>query len=102
MKQPQALISLLLDKTAEYGDRSDAAMDLEAYDDDEVETALGAIATDPNEDPDLIDQSGESLAGIWCRKGRLDETVLKTMQPAAYQVAIAIIEQRCPDLVKHA
>ena len=40
MKQPQGLIEVLLDVTAAEADRDDAAMDLAAYDEPEVEDAL--------------------------------------------------------------
>ena len=40
MKQPQGLIEALLDVTAAEADRDDAAMDLAAYDEPEVEDTL--------------------------------------------------------------
>ena len=39
MQQPQGLIEVLLDATAAEADRDDAAMDLAAYDEPEVEEA---------------------------------------------------------------
>jgi hypothetical protein len=39
VKQPQGLIEVLLDVTAAEADRDDAAMDLAAYDEPEVEDA---------------------------------------------------------------
>ena len=46
MKQPQGLIEVLLDVTASEADRDDAAMDLAAYDEPEVEDALIQVGAD--------------------------------------------------------
>src|SRR5204863_9158536 len=58
VEQPQGLISVLLDRGAEFGDRDDAAMDLGAFDDQSAFDALLAVATDPTEDSDLHDTCG--------------------------------------------
>jgi len=46
MKQPQGLIAVLRDVTASEADRDDAAMDLAAYDEAEVEEALIRVGAD--------------------------------------------------------
>ena len=62
VKQPQGLIEVLLDVTAAEADRDDAAMDLAAYDEPEVEDALIHVGADAST-PNLVAAScGESLA----------------------------------------
>lgn len=62
--QPAGLISVLLDRLAPFGDRSDAAMDLGAFDEPEAAAALKQLAEDATEDPDLVEQCRESLMDI--------------------------------------
>ena len=85
IEQPQGLIELLLDKNAEFGDRDDAAMDLYKYDEPEAEQALIRVVQDMNEDADILDSAGESLAEIWKRKARWDASVVARMHPIAGQ-----------------
>jgi hypothetical protein len=80
-KQPEALIRLLLDKGAEFGDRDDAAMDLAGFDDPEAEEALTTVAQDLADDEDIVDRAGESLAEIWKRKGKWDSGIVAQMHP---------------------
>ena len=54
---------------APFGDRSDAAMDLGAFDEPEAVAALNRIVDDATEDPDLVDQCRESLLDIQRRRG---------------------------------
>ncbi|NNE47284.1 MAG: hypothetical protein HKN37_11555 [Rhodothermales bacterium] len=81
-QQPSGLISVLLDQSAEFGDRDDAAMDLASYDDPVVAKALLRIVLDHSENEDLIDSAGESLAAVWSRSAREDSVLLKRMHPA--------------------
>jgi hypothetical protein len=81
--QPQGLISVLTDKIAEFGDRHDAAMDLEAYDESIAEDALILIVTDISEDEDIVDAAAESLLAIWHRKNKRDAGVIAKMHSAA-------------------
>jgi hypothetical protein len=83
VKQPAGLISVLLDSSAEFGDRDDAAMDLEAFDEPEAEEALLTIALDPMVDEFLADRAGESIWGIWKRKQKYDANIVRKMHPAA-------------------
>ncbi len=64
MKQPEGLISVLLDEDAPISERDDAAMDLDSYDEPEAEAALIAVATDPRVDEVIAWSAGESLAEI--------------------------------------
>ena len=72
MKQPKGLIEALLDVKAAEADRDDAAMDLAAYDEPEVEDALIHVGADAST-PNIVAAScGESLAEIWMRKKTLN------------------------------
>ena len=82
-EQPEGLIGLLLDKSAETGDRHDAAMDLGIYDDPRVERALLQVALDLTEDEEIADAVGESLSQVWKRAGKEDVTIVEQMHPAA-------------------
>jgi hypothetical protein len=79
----EGLISVLLDTTAQFADRDDAAMDLGSFDEPEVENALLKIILNHNEDEVLVDSAGESLKEIWQRKGQIKEDLVKKMHPAA-------------------
>jgi hypothetical protein len=82
-KQPEGLLSVLLDRSAPDSDRDDAAMDLHAYDEPEVEEALLSVALDHADDENVIDSAGESLSAIWQRKGKHDATLVASMHPSA-------------------
>jgi hypothetical protein len=79
----RALLSYLLDRSADLGGRDDVAMDLWESDDPEAEAALIQLALDHTENVVLIDSAGESLRSIWERKGKLDQDVVARMHPAA-------------------
>ena len=81
--QPQGLLNVLVDCACEYGDRHDAAMDLAAFDEPEVEAALLAVALEHSEDPDIADAAGESLSEIWLRKGKNFPELVAAMHPEA-------------------
>jgi hypothetical protein len=101
-RQPEGLISVLLDTAAEYGDRDDAAMDLAAHDGEAVERALARVATDPGTDEDLADTCGQSLAEIWSRRNSLNDSVLVKLVPASLRIALRTLEVRSPDLAAQA
>jgi hypothetical protein len=82
-KQPEGLISVLLDTNAEFGDRDDAAMDLGEYDEPAAEEALLKVVLSQVEDDDIADTAGESLWQIWTRKGKVDSRLVARMHPAA-------------------
>jgi len=95
--QPKSLITLLLDETAEFGDRDDAAMDLCQFNEPSVEVALLRIATSSDEDPELVERCGESLAAIWCRKNKLDRTKINYLQSAALSILTAYCRAHRPE-----
>lgn len=79
--QPAGLISVLRDRSAEHGDRDDAAMDLAEY--DTAITALIEVAMSPDEDEDLVESCGESIAEIWQRTSGFDATIFDRLPNAA-------------------
>ena len=82
-KQPEGLISVLLDRSAPAGDRDDAAMDLYEYDEPEVEEALLSVVLDHADEEIVIESAGESLYQIWQRKGKHDASLVTSMHPSA-------------------
>ena len=80
MQQPQGLIEVLLDVTASEADRDDAAMDLAAYDEPEVEEALIRMGADSSTPNSVAASCGEALAEIWIRKKTLNLDALKRLQ----------------------
>jgi hypothetical protein len=97
VEQPQGLIRVLLDESAEYGDRGDAAMDLGAYDEPEAEGVLLSVACRPGAHPDLAERRGESLGEIWSRRDALDADGLARLEGAAKEMALGVIEARRPE-----
>lgn len=82
-QQPSGLISVLLDKSREFGDRDDAAMDLGSYDGSDVEEALLKVVMDHSEDEDIVDRAVESLAEVWLRTGCENPELVEKMHPVA-------------------
>lgn len=68
VEQREGLISVLLDRSAEFGDRHDAAMDLAGFDEPEVWEALTRVKNDPNEEQDIVEEAEQSLLEIQRRK----------------------------------
>ena len=96
MKQPQGLIEVLLDVTASEADRDDAAMDLVAYDEPEVEEALIRVAADLSNPSSVAASCGESLAEIWIRKRKLNHAALQRLSREAYNEAMELIRAKEP------
>ena len=99
-RQPAGLISLLLDRTAEFGDRDDAAMDLGTFDQLEVVSALATVAADPTEDDDLVARCGESLAQIWAKRGSVNEGMFERLRSTAQVEIRAYLRARAPELAR--
>jgi hypothetical protein len=93
-----ALTKVLLDTSAEFGDRDDAAMALASSDSSEAEVALLKLATDTSVDSDLADRCGEGLAHIWSRRGHVDRNTLSSLNRVALRVALATIKALSPIL----
>ena len=81
--QPAGLISVLLDSSAPFGDRHDAAMDLGHFNASEAEAALLQVVLNLAEDSDIADAAGESLRSIWSRTGKYDTKLTQSFHPEA-------------------
>ena len=97
-RQPDGLISVLLNQNAELGDRDDAAMDLGLFDEGEAEQALSVVACDPKTDEDLLDSCAESLAEIWSRRQEVPVDVLVKLPQLGRRIAIATLRAKAPRL----
>lgn len=102
INQPNNLIQILLNEEASYGDRHDAAMDLGSFDAVNIEAALARIACDDAADEDLADACGESLAEIWCRKGRVSKEIFSKLSSSSLKIALAMLKTRHPNLAAEA
>ena len=94
MKQPNGLISVLLDKTASEAERDDAAMDLGLFPEHQALEALIQIALDPSQDEDLGDVCGESIARIWVSLDQMDLEVFNNLAKASKREAFDFIESQ--------
>ena len=80
------LLTTLLDAKMSLDERMEAASYLESYDEPQAEEGLAKVARDQGEDPDLLDYCGESLAGIWSRKGVINFALLSQLAPPALAI----------------
>lgn len=81
---PEDLLACLLDKSVEFGDRDDAAMELGRFDLPWVEEGLMCVVTDHDEDEMIVDSAAESLFEIYLRQERqVDAATVARMHPAA-------------------
>ena len=99
MQQPEGLISVLLDKTACIDERDDAAMDLGAYDDNRVLTALLSIVLDSKAESFIMDTCGESIAEIWVKRNYFDIDIYKKIAPAARHELYRYIKRAKPEWI---
>ena len=90
VNQPEGLISVLNDLSAPFGDRGDAAMDLGAY--DEALPTLVAIAGREGEDPDIVEDCGESIGDIWKRTGGFDRAIYLSLPADAQKMISGILD----------
>jgi hypothetical protein len=94
-----ALIAILLDHSARIDERDDAAMYLGKSDDEAALTALLQVSSDTAEDESVVASSGESLAQIIVRTGRLDPRWIRRLAPAALNEVIPWVTRERPDLL---
>jgi hypothetical protein len=94
MRQPDGLISVLLDGTASLDERDDAAMDLHAYDEPQAEGVLFSVAVNPATAPVFVASCGESLGEIWSRRTEIPVQALHALPPQARDEAAAILDLR--------
>ena len=79
--QPQGLISVLSNQTADLDDRIEAAADLGIY--NEALPVLIEAAQNTAEDEMVAESIGESISNIWMRVGGFDADLVARMHPAA-------------------
>ncbi|MFG2564318.1 hypothetical protein ACGFR6_02615 [Streptomyces sp. NPDC048567] len=94
MTDENSLIRVLLNLDARFDERDDAAMDLESYNGLNVISALAKIASDPREDPGLVDSAAESLGGVMARTGFRDAQIIEGLTPSARVMVISILNAR--------
>lgn len=92
----ELLARILVDRSAEYVDRDEAALQLWEFDGARARAALTEIALD-NADEQLADTAAQSLSEIWCRTGQPDWEVFRRLRGAARKIARHIILLRRPD-----
>ncbi len=80
--------------------RDEAASELELFDEPVVEAVLIKVGMETNLDTNITDTIGESLAGIWCRKGKFDREVYEKLHPKVKIMAKAILGSVNPYLFK--
>jgi len=88
-----------MDVAAREDERDDAAMDLEAFDGKEVESALVLVASDPSESAIVASSAGESLGVIWARKRHLPVGVMAQLRLDARLEAEAVLSAQAPNLL---
>jgi hypothetical protein len=94
-----ALVAILLDRAARIDERDDAAMYLGRSNDDAALTALLHVASDPGEEDLVQASSGESLARIFVRTGRLNPAWLHELTPVALHEVIPWVRRARPELL---
>jgi flagellar basal body-associated protein FliL len=83
LKQPEGLISVLLDFEGDISDRDDAAMDLYKYKTPEVERALLEVLFRHHENEIIIDSAAETLMEIWRDDFKNKLHLVEQMHPKA-------------------
>lgn len=86
-----SLIVILLDKSARWDERDDAAMDLADFDEPEALEALLRVAGDPTEGEVLLETVGDAIAEIL---GRHPDRVIEHPERLAPRALKAIREWR--------
>lgn len=94
------LLKILLDKSAREDERHDAAMYLYDYDDPRILKIFFEIGSDKNELHLLLEAAGEGIGEIWCRNNDFDMNKLKNLTDISRDIAIAIIKNKKPDLLR--
>jgi hypothetical protein len=91
------LVALLRDPHARVDERDDAAIDLRDSDDPLALRALLEAASDPGDDPAVVEMCGESIAVIWVRIGGHDAQMVGRLRVEAQRELLAVLRERRPD-----
>jgi hypothetical protein len=91
------LVALLRDPHARADERDDAAVDLTDSDDPLALRALLEAASDPGEDPAVVEMRGESIAVIWVRIGGHDAQMVGQLRVEAQRELLAVLREHRPD-----
>ncbi len=94
------LIDILLDQTAREDEREDAAAYLGDYIDEKALNALIKISSNPNENPMVLDTSGESIGIILVSRNELKTSVIEALAPLARRRLIDYISGHKPEWLK--
>ena len=99
MNRQQLLLNIIFDKTAEWGEKDDALMDLADYTDKFVEQGLVKFILDQEEDENLKTEATESLISIWIALNKFD-LIEFTQLPNDYQkVVCELLKRQKPDWI---
>jgi hypothetical protein len=93
------LHDLFRSHSARIDERDDAAMYLAKSDDAAAFAALFQVASDTADNELVVASSGESLAQIIVRTGRLDPSWIDQLAPAALNEVIPWVTRERPDLL---
>jgi hypothetical protein len=88
-KRAEILRQILLNKAAEYGDRSDALMQLSELNPEFLESDLLNMARDWSEDEDLVEDAGDALGLMWVKLGQIPVAKIRGVLPPALKMIVA-------------
>ena len=97
--QIKSLINILLDSTARWDERDDAAIDLRMHHNSRALEALTKIASDPDEDDIIIDHCAESIGELCSKMNYFNEGSFKKMTPTAQKITFGFIMAHNPRII---
>jgi HEAT repeat protein len=93
------LLKILSDKSCALAERDDAAIELGAFDEDEVLTALVRVASDKDERHFIASSAAESIAEILLRKNVLEPDFLSQLRKDAAKELAENLAANMPSLM---
>lgn len=96
LSQPAGLISVLRDTSARPDERDDAAIGLGRFDEPEALAVLVEVASDSEEDDNVVASAGESIAEIWQKSGGYDDDLVAGLTATAQREIRAYFPGRDP------
>jgi hypothetical protein len=94
-KRAEILRQILLDKDAEYGDRSDALTALSELNPEFLESDLLNMARDRSEDEELVEDAGDALGLMWVKFGQIPIAKIRGMFAASIKNDRCAFESGC-------